>query len=1112
MAADFFAAVVRVLAGIGRDLASTLGDPAGRANLMARAGRPGLDGAPPASEATSNALEALRARAAAGSQSGSADTFLLLRDLADGMVTVASFIEQAAAADDEEDAWHLFATMLDLMALDRLRERNAELVAWLEAMHLLSDNRLRIADLFRAGDQWGPFVLGHPGSDDAAADNLSMILGASFVALGYFIPFEDADGKEWDVDFLFGWDPEPSPGHPRASRVLQRTASVLLNIRPGQGEGRIAFSVVVVPPSDGGWGLYIAFGLGAGVTFPIGEHLELLVEADVPGAFEVFTGSEQVDAFWFEPSGIAPNGRLAVRRKQEVAESWVIGAADSVHLEVAAFLLALEVGETVSLRLNVGDAALVMPRDAMGFLGSLLPSEGARFGFDVDLVLDSSGRVSFAGGAGMTVTVPVNRSVLVLEVRSVTVALAIEGTDEGAAGTLRATAAFGLKFGTAFRVTVDAIGAKLAWTLPSSPDGDAPIVRGNLGPAGDLGLDFVAPRGVGISFDLGPVKGGGFLFLDQPRRTYGGALEASLNLCDKGIQIKAAGLLRETDDGWSFVGIVSAQFDPAIEVFLGMTLNGVGGIVGINVAIDVEALRAGLHDGAVGRLLFPDDPVANAPAIVETLGAVFPPRRDGRVAGPMLQLGWGRPKSYVTLSVAVVLAFPSPALLAILGRLRVAAPDPDVALVDIKADFLGVITFEEPSVAFDASLVDSRVAQFNLTGDMALRGGGPGFMLSVGGFHPRFSPPANMPALRRVALDISPNAITKIRVEAYLAVTSNTFQVGLHAALDIDAGAASVHGWLDFDALVQWEPRFRFSIEIEIGLELRFGGRTMAGVSVELLLEGPGPWHAKGRASLHLFFFTVHAHFEVTWGELDPGETPPEVNASALVAQALSDDGAWKAIAPGADPLVTFREVQREQIGVHPYGQLSVRQQAVPLGVPVTRIGRSRVAGGTATVAVTPVAGAPASTPTTGRFAASQFQELSDDERLSRPSFESFQDGVAFGSAQTVISAAQVSTSSYETIFIPDERRHVGKLDLTLLAHGLDFGAISRSGLHRAALHDGTDQRVRVFDPAYRVVAADTLAASPAAPGAFGSAAAAFAAADATAERVVVVEAHEALV
>ena len=316
----------------------------------------------------------------------------------------------------------------------------------------------------------------------------------------------------------------------------------------------------------------------------------------------------------------------------------------------------------------------------MGFLGSVLPSDGVKFTFDVDLMVDSRGKLTFAGGAGLTVTVPVNKSISVLTVRSVTVALAFEDGPKGAGASLVATVAFNVSFGAAFRIVVDQIGAKLVWTLPSSPadgSGHARPVRGNLGPAGDLALDFVPPKGIGVSIDIGPVKGGGFLFFDPPHRTYGGVLEASLALCSKGITIKAAGLLRETDDGWSFVVIVSAQFEPGIEIFLGLTLDGVGGMVGINVSVDVGKLQSGLHDGADRTAPLPRRPGCECAGDHRDDGRRC--SRRGPAAGsqaPCCSSGWGRPNSYVKLSVAVVLAFPSPALLAILGRFQLDRPGP----------------------------------------------------------------------------------------------------------------------------------------------------------------------------------------------------------------------------------------------------------------------------------------------------------------------------------------------------------------------------------------------------------------------------------------------------
>ena len=1113
MATDLLGSLVHLLADLGHEIGNQLGDASAREALMSRAGVVAPAGAPPATGSSLINLDGLRT---GGANASSTDTLQMAEQLGLAMTDLVAFIQEATQVHDVDDAWNLLATFIDLVAIDLLRSRRPEVVAVGQAMHLVSDDRILLADLFRAGDQWGSFLLGHPADDESSADNWSLILGAALVVLGLLVPIDNATGEEWGVDLLFGWDPEPVPVFPHAERVLQRMATVRVTHRDPGGPGgteveeHAGLSAVVVPPGDGGWGMLFALDLGGGITIPVGSALELALEADSPDAIEAYIGHNG-----FVQAGLQNStAKIHLRRKQTVQDHSTIGPDDGVHLEISRFDIGFDFAQTSRFHLLVGDGALVIPQKSFGFMGSVIPSGGAKFTFDADLQVDSTGKVTFVGGAGLQVVLPVNLSLSVLRVRSITVAFSLEGSDHGLAVSLSSVVAFGLDFGPAFKLIVDGIGAKLAWALPSSPQpvGSGPVTHGNLGAAGNIGLDFVPPKGIGIQIDAGPVKGGGFFFFDPPHRTYAGVLEASVALCGFGISVKAAGLLRETDEGWDFVLILSAQFNPAIEIFSGFCITGVGGMVGINVAVDVDKLRAGLHDGAIGRLLFPDDPVANAPAIIATMVSVFPHRQDGVVAGPMLQLGFGRPDPWVKLSVAIVVSTPSPTLLLIMGRLSILTPTPALPIVDIKVDYLGIIDFSEPSFSFDASLVDSKLATFTLTGDMAVRAGPPGFILSVGGFHPRFTPPANLPALRRIAIDISANPITKIRAEAYLAVTSNTFQVGVHASLDIGAGGvASVHGWLDFDALIQWEPTFHFSIHMDIGLELRLGGDSIASVSVDLLLEGPAPWHAKGSASLHLFFFTISASFEVTWGEVEGAPVPPAVDASATVSAALTADGAWSPLAPTGDSWVSFRTVDREQVPVHPYGRLSVRQQAVPLGIPITRVGRSHVVGDIATVTVAAAADAPVSAPSTGTFAMAQFIDLDDDQKLSRPSFESYQDGLIFGSDAMTHPAPQPTPASYETVFIPDGSAKVRSAMIgVLLAHGLDFGSVARSGLHFATLHDGPDQRVTVAEPSYQVVAAGTLAASAAAPQAFASSAAAFAMADSIGPGVLVVGVHEA--
>ena len=48
--------------------------------------------------------------------------------------------------------------------------------------------------------------------------------------------------------------------------------------------------------------------------------------------------------------------------------------------------------------------------------------------------------------------------------------------------------------------------------------------HGNLGPA-DLNIQFLPPKGVGLSLDAGVVNGGGFLYVDSARGEYAGALQ-----------------------------------------------------------------------------------------------------------------------------------------------------------------------------------------------------------------------------------------------------------------------------------------------------------------------------------------------------------------------------------------------------------------------------------------------------------------------------------------------------------------------------------------------------------------------------------------------------------
>ena len=87
-------------------------------------------------------------------------------------------------------------------------------------------------------------------------------------------------------------------------------------------------------------------------------------------------------------------------------------------------------------------------------------------------------------------------------------------------------------------------------------------------------------------------------------------------------------------------------------------------------------------------------------------------------------------------------------------------------------------------LSVDASLVDSGLLGiFTIYGDLAFRqcwGPQAYTVLSAGGFYPGFRPePASIPPLRRLGFHLdSPVPGIDVRAEGYLAVTSNTVQLG----------------------------------------------------------------------------------------------------------------------------------------------------------------------------------------------------------------------------------------------------------------------------------------------------------------------------------------------
>jgi hypothetical protein len=663
-----------------------------------------------------------------------------------------------------------------------------------------------------------------------------------------------------------------------------------------------------------------------------------------------------------------------------------------------------------------------------GFLTTLLGGSQIQGNFDLTVGYSSKSGFYIEGSSTLEIRLPMHIDLGPISFQALTMAVKLEGgeVDVGLGADISA------ELGPLSAV-VQNLGVKAAFSLPNG--------GGNLGPL-QVDIGFQPPNGVGLAIDAGIVVGGGFLYLDPDKGEYAGVAE--LSIADV-VTVKAIGLITtkmpDGSSGFSLLLILTTDFPP-IQLGFGFTLNGVGGLLGLNRSVQLDVLRDGVRTGAVEEIVFPTDIIANAPRIISDLKAIFPPQQNVFLVGPMAKFGWGDP-SLVTLSLGIILEIP-PGNIAILGVLQVALPTEDEALILIQVAFLGILDFDEQLLSFDASLYDSHVLFMTLEGDMAVRlkwGDNAAFILSVGGFHPAFHPPdgLHLPAsMKRLSISILDYDWAKIKVDCYFAVTSNTVQFGAHLYLFFGVDSANLSGQLGLDVLFQFSP-FMFIAQISGSLSISVFGMDLMSIGLNFQLQGPTPWEAKGTGSLSFLFFSISISFDVTWGESKDTSLPP-VDVMPIFLGEVNKQSNWKALPPpSTNLLVTLRAVDPSLLVLHPFGSLTLSQRALPLNLTLDKVGNQQP-DDVNKVDITIVA-------SNGddlhldeqdeQFAIAQFQNMSDSDKLSRPSYQEMKGGVIIGSSDSMKSSKMTRRNlSYDITIIDKEPQQP-------LPRGRFYGAIS---------------------------------------------------------------------
>lgn len=663
---------------------------------------------------------------------------------------------------------------------------------------------------------------------------------------------------------------------------------------------------------------------------------------------------------------------------------------------------------TLTLAIRISDAGIAVRISAQGLrvdLGAmaadviaLLIGDGGEASTDLTLTVDRRGLT--AEGSVGPIALPARLAAQLVDLEGLALSLVPQGGD--IAVEIRAGVA--VDIAGVISAQVEGAGVRLVLDVARILSGQSPFRP----------PEILAPTGVALALEAGPVSGGGSLM--QVAGGYGGSLDLTLGP----VGVTAFGLLREDAEGAiSFVAVMSVRFVVPIELGLLFTLNAVGGVIGLGVRVDPDAIASGMKDGVLDRLMFPDDVRKAAPAILRTLAQVFPTRRGGFVIGPMARLGWGRPVSLFTLDVGVILSVPDPVLL-IIGRARAVLPDEKAPIIELRAAVL--VQIGGGKFLMRAELYDSRIAFISVYGGIGMlaRFDEPTVVISAGGFHPTYPhKPAELADLSRIGSEMSPPIGLQLRVQGYVALTPNSVQFGGALEVSYSIGVAAVRGNFSLDAIIQFDP-FGFAVDVTASAHVEALGISLIGVSLALHLSGPSPWIVQGTGKITLPWPLPDPSISVGpiefGGGAPPPPAPPPVHPLVDVATALRQKDAWQKVERRGQrvPVRLTADPASHDAGrvlIEPWGLLRTSQRAFPWEMTLDRAGQAPVEPAGCRLRLdgpVRVGDSTSSVPTsavTESFPVGQFMTLTKDEQLSAPEFEDRQGGVVLdpGGAATAV-------------------------------------------------------------------------------------------------------------
>ena len=515
------------------------------------------------------------------------------------------------------------------------------------------------------------------------------------------------------------------------------------------------------------------------------------------------------------------------------------------------------------------------------------------------------------------------------------------------------------------------------------------------------------PDGIGLGIDLeGVLKGTGALKWNQETGEIVGAAELIIMDLVGASALFILNMKEKDGVKFSFMGALSVYFSPGIQLGMGFSITALGGALGLYRRIDTDRMQRAVHDGSLMSVMFVKDLDKNLDTVLENMTAYYPISKENFFVGVMAQISWAEK---VKVDFGLFVQAPDPVVIMIAGGLHFNIADSLDKLLSINANFLGIIDFSK-GLSFDASLYDSYIVGIQFYGDIALRiywaGDTKGFILSAGGFHPQYTPEPgfNVSNMKRLGmkLDIGP---VKLSMEEYFAVTSNTVQFGSDTRLQLGWEKFGINGFMYYNVLFQFKP-FAFAFDAGIGVAVTCGSWKLMSISLALEVSGPRPWHIKGNASFWFLFVKIKCGFSYSWGKKQSSVEREVIPVFSLYAAHYKNTDDWTVISSDmVDNLVTILPYAGDELVMNSSDVLSFNQSEVPLNQTLECFGENTPNLSQITLEKVSVGSGYSykeleeKSDNVASFAPSMFKKMTDNEKLSAPSYENMVSGFRVGSA-----------------------------------------------------------------------------------------------------------------